>query len=161
MKFNIACLLIVGASAITTMNINRPKNADGEYLDYFQSESGHDGHWSYNRNDSIPENLGGPGSGDDMFAWSMIANYAMERADKATGVPTGEFYFNPISARMAAREILKTHLGLEGDAATEYLNKYFQKTWDHFDTASEGEITADRMSTFFRFLCANMQIVLH
>ena len=92
---------------------------------------------------------------------SMIANYAMEKADKDTDKPTGEFYFNPIAARMASKEILKTHMKLEGAAADDYLDKYFAKTWDHFDTADEGKITSDRMATFFRFLCANMQINLH
>ena len=92
---------------------------------------------------------------------SMIENYAMERADKITKKPTGEFYFNPISARMAAKEVLKTHMKLEGDAANDYLDQYFAKTWDHFDTADEGEISTDRMATFFRFLTANMQTVLH
>ena len=127
--------------------------------DYFSTESGHDGIWSYTR--VVPENFQGAGSGDDQFMNSMIANYAMERADKDTGKPTGYFYFNPIAARMASKEILKTHLGLEGKKADDYLDKYFAKTWDHFDTADEGEITVDRMASFFRFLTANMQIVLH
>ena len=123
------------------------------------SESGHDGLWSYER--VVPDHFDGPGSGDDQFMNSMITNYAMERADKDTGKPTGYFYFNPIAARMAAKEILSTHLKLEGKAADDYLDKYFAKTWDHFDTANEGEITTDRMASFFRFLTANMQIVLH
>ena len=41
------------------------------------------------------------------------------------------------------------------------MDKYFDKTWRHFDTADDGEIEVARMSGFFRFLCANMQINLH
>ena len=154
MKQFIAALLVLSSTAIKV-------EREG---DYFQSESGHDGIWSYER--VVPENYAGGGTetapwADDLFMRSMIANYAMERADKETKKPTGYFYFSPIAARMASKEVLKTHLGLEGAAADAYLDKYFSKTWDHFDTADEGEITTDRMATFFRFLCANMQIILH
>ena len=149
MKYTIAALIVLSTSAIKVERSG----------DYFVSESGHDGIWTYNR--ATPENFDGAGSGDDQFMNSMITNYAMERADKDTHKPTGYFYFNPIAARMASMEILKTHLKLEGKAAEDYLDKYFNKTWDHFDTADEGEITTDRMASFFRFLTANMQIILH
>ena len=46
---------------------------------------------------------------------SMIANYAMEAATPE-GVPTGSFYFNKLSALMAAQEVVSTHLKLEGQA---------------------------------------------
>ena len=152
MKQFIAALLIIGTSAVVLEK--KPVRPD-----YMASDDGFEGHWSYTR--EPPAHFDGPGSGDDQFMNSMISNYAMEKADKDTGVPTGFFYFNPIAARMAAREILSTHLGLTGDAATAYLDQYFEKTWDHFDTANEGILTTDRMASFFRFLTANMQIVLH
>jgi hypothetical protein len=43
----------------------------------------------------------------------MIMNYAVEGAKD--GKPTGEFYFTPLAARMAANEVVQTHLGLKGD----------------------------------------------
>ena len=90
----------------------------------------------------------------------MLKNYAMEEAT-AEGVPTGRFYFNQNAAWMAAQEVVETHLGLKDKAKEAYLNKYFDKTWRHFDTADDGKIELDRMSGFFRFLCNSMQIVLH
>ena len=91
---------------------------------------------------------------------SMITKYAMEAP--AAGVePSGNFYFNHITAFEAAKEILETHLGLKGKANDDYLDQYFEKTWEHFDTASDGKIETARMGGFFRFLCANMQINLH
>ena len=91
---------------------------------------------------------------------SMITKYALEVA-KPTGEPTGDFIFKYPNAKLAAYEIVGTHLGLTGQAADDYLNQYFDKTWEHFDTASDGKIEAARMSGFFRFLCGNMQINLH
>ena len=119
---------------------------------------GHEGLGKYDR--VVPDNLGGPGSGDDMFAWSMINNYALELATPE-GKPTGQFVFKPGQAKQAAYEIIDTHLGLKGAEAEDYLNKYFDKTFAHFDTANYGYIEADRMSGFFRYLCGNMQINLH
>ena len=119
---------------------------------------GQEGLGYYNR--TTPEHFQGPGSGDDQFMHSMITNYALELATPE-GKKTGEFVFKRGNAKAAAYEILDTHLGLQGKEAEDYLNKYFDKTFDHFDTAGDGMIEADRMSGFFRFLCGNMQIDLH
>lgn len=91
---------------------------------------------------------------DDQFMNSMIGNYAHEKATD-TGTPTGDFYMNFGAAKMGAYEVLKTHLGLEGQAAEDYLEKYLNKTFDHFDVNREGKIEAARMSGFYRFLCSN------
>ena len=107
-----------------------------------------------------PEQFSGPGSGDDQFMNSMITNYALEESTDL-GKPTGNFVFKYNNAKMAAWEIIGTHLGLKDKAADDYMNQYFDKTWKHFDTAADGKIEAARMSGFFRFLCGNMNITLH
>ena len=145
--------LIISALVASSSAISLERKGD-----FHPFEDGFEGHWTYNR--VAPEHFDGPGTGDDQFMNSMISNYAMESADK-DGNPTGQFYFNHITAFTAASEILKTHLNLEGKAADDYLDKYFDKTWEHFDTASDGKIETARMGGFFRFLCANMQINLH
>ena len=91
---------------------------------------------------------------NDQFMNSMITNYAHEAATDV-GTPTGDFYMNFGAAKMGAYEVLKTHLGLEGQAAEDYLEKYLNKTFDHFDVNREGKIEASRMSGFYRFLCSN------
>ena len=90
----------------------------------------------------------------------MIKNYALELASPE-GVKTGKFVFKLPQCKAAAYEILKTHMGLEGAAAEDYLNQYLEKTFTHFDTANYGYVEADRMSSFFRYLTGNMQINLH
>ena len=122
---------------------------------------GFEGLGKYDRDPRIPEHFSGPGSGDDQFMNSMITNYALEEATPE-GKPTGNFVFKYGNAKMAAYEIIKTHLGLaEGKAQEDYMDQYFDKTWKHFDTAGDGKIEAARMGGFFRFLCGNMQINLH
>ena len=91
---------------------------------------------------------------------SMITKYALELTTPE-GKPTGNFVFKRTQALMAAQEVVGTHLKLDGKAKEDYLNQYFDKTWEHFDTALDGKIEAARMSGFFRFLCGNMQINLH
>ena len=159
MKYTlIISALLASTSAIKLEQEFSSSSRNPKKPDYYPFEDGFEGHWSYNR--VSPDHFDGAGSGDDQFMNSMIMNYAMESATK-DGTPTGQFYFNHITAFTAAAEILKTHLGLEGKAADDYLDQYFEKTWDHFNTADDGKIEVARMGSFFRFLCANMQINLH
>lgn len=90
----------------------------------------------------------------------MIRNYALELSTDE-GKKTGVFAFKPPQAKMAAYEVLKTHMGLDGKAAEDFLDKNFMPSFEHFDTANYGYIEADRMSSFFRYLTGNMQINLH
>jgi hypothetical protein len=109
---------------------------------------------------TIPTQFDVEGAGGDQFTWSMYANYAREKTTD-TGKKTGEFIFKPQDAAPPCLEILKTHLGLTGKAADDYMDANFQAAFDHFDTASLGYIELDRMSTFFRYFTGNMQIPLH
>ena len=123
-------------------------------------DAGPEGLGTYDRDPRMPGNFAGPDSGDDMFMWSMIKNYALEQAT-VDGKPTGQFVFKMPECRAAAYEILDTHMGLKGKEAEDYLDKYLEKTFAHFDTANYGYIEADRMPGFFRYLTGNMQIDLH
>ena len=163
MKYSVILALVGATSAVklswdtvkTEWNNDNPHPGYNANHDDFE---GSEGLGSYDR--VVPAHLGGPGSGDDMFLWSMINTYALEKATP-TGEPTGNFVFRPMQARMAAQEILGTHMNLHGAEAQAYLDKYFDKTFAHFDTANAGEIEAERMSGFFRYLTGNMQIDLH
>ena len=165
MRFSIAVALLASAQAVKVKwgGIATVWDDDNPHPGY---EAGHDdfegkeGLGEYDRDPRIPERFGGPDSGDDMFMWSMITNYALELASP-DGKPTGQFVFKPQHAKMAAYEILDTHMGLKGKDAEDYLAKYFDKTFAHFDTANYGYIEADRMPGFFRYLTGNMQIDLH
>ena len=75
-------------------------------------------------------------STDDLFMRSMITTYAIE--DKAAH----KFLLNKAATYQAANEVLKTHKGLRGAARKEYLDKYFNKSWAHFDVNREGVIDA-------------------
>lgn len=90
----------------------------------------------------------------------MYDQYARE-ATTDDGKPTGKFIFKPQDALPCAYEILKTHLGLTGKAADDYIAQNFDATFQHFDTASNGFIEAERMPGFFRYFTGNMQIALH
>ena len=109
---------------------------------------------------SIPKQFDVEGAGGDQFMWSMYQNYALEKTT-ADGKPTGRFVLTPMEAKMAAYEILSTHMGLKGKAAEDYLAQNFQAAFDHFDTAATGEIEVERAASFFRYLTGNMAINLH
>ena len=96
---------------------------------------------------------------DDMFMHSMIKNYAKEGKDY-DGKPNGKFYLDRNSGKEASREILHTHLKLEGKALDDYMTHNFDDAWEYYDVNRENLIEADRMSTFFRYLAkdANLNI---
>ena len=75
---------------------------------------GDEGLGKYER--KVPDRFAGPGSGvdaDDQFMNSMISKYALEKATDE-GKPTGKFTMNRGAALTAAREILETHLHMDG-----------------------------------------------
>ena len=111
MKIIIA--LIGAASAISINRWDRKYDEDHPHPGFGADSDGFEGRWFYKR--VIPDNYQGGGSGDDQFMNSMIKNYAMEKATP-DGHPTGDFYFNKMSALMAAQEVVGTHLKLEGQA---------------------------------------------
>ena len=151
-------LLLVACQAVSINRWDRNWDDSHPHPAYSADLDGFDGRWSYHR--EVPDRFDGPGSGDDQFMNSMLTKYAMEESTP-DGHPTGKFFFSKLAALMAAQEITETHLGLKGDAKEDYINKYLDKTFEHFDTAADGKIETERMSGFFRFFCANMQINLH
>ena len=164
MKFTVAALIgLVSVSAFKLQD--HPiatkwdkKNPHPGYQANHDDFEGLEGYGKYDR--EVPDHFQGPGSGDDQFMNSMITNYAVELATPE-GKPTGNFVLRYNNAKQAAYEVVGTHLGLKGKDAEDYISKYFDSTFKHFDTSGSGEIEAARMSGFFRYLCGNMQITLH
>ena len=91
---------------------------------------------------------------------SMYMKYSVE-ASTDDAFPTGKYYMDHMAAWLGAQEVVHTHLGLSGKDLDGFMDKYFEKTWEHFDTAGDGKIEPERMGGFYRFLCGNMQITLH
>ena len=83
----------------------------------------------------------------------MIKDYAVEGQDKETGKPNGLFFMSHDKTRMAALEVLNTHLGMRGADADSYLNKYFDQVWEHFDVNHKGALEAVELNHFMRTLC--------
>ena len=107
--------------------------------------------------------------GGDVMVGSMIRTYAVEEkkcedpalfGTSAACVPTGNFFVKKSSGKMAAKEVIGTHLGLKGTAAKSYLDEYYDKAWAHFDIAGAGLLGVDVMPSFYRFLCSNQSIEL-
>ena len=58
--------------------------------------------------------------------------------------------FKKVNARLAAEEILDTHMGLTGKEASAYMDKNFEKTFKTLDPGNQGYIEVERMQDFFR-----------
>ena len=66
----------------------------------------------------------------------------------------------PKTAKWASEEVLKTHKGLSGQMLEDYINTYFQRTWDNFDVNKEGKIEVIKMPQFMRFLASDQYMSL-
>lgn len=44
---------------------------------------------------------------------------------------------------------------LGGKAADDYVEKYFPRTWDHFDVNGAGVIEVEKMSSLARFILSD------
>ena len=83
-----------------------------------------------------------------MFMHSMIDKYALEGRNP-DGSASGKFVLNKESAKIAAEEVLKTHLHLSGKKLENYMLANFDETWAFYDVNNDDAIEAARMHTFF------------
>ena len=174
MKYTLAIAAILGsANAITLFNLNGSVAYVGagemdestlvqlpveypEKLEYFHAgATGMLGEKEYTR--VVPARFAS--DNDDIFMRSMILNFALELKTKE-GLPTGQFFMNPSTARAAAEEVLATHMKLAGTTLETYLKTYFDKAWGHFDVNRTGIIEVIKMPMFMRFLASDQYMSL-
>lgn len=92
---------------------------------------------------------------DDTLMRSLYKNYATEgMTDK---LPNGHFWVNKADGRRVAKEVVQTHLHLDGEKAEGYLNEHFADTWAKYDVIEEGKVEVDRMPMFLRTICGNAE----
>merc|ERR1719329_1862179 len=97
--------------------------------DGFDGNKGPFGDWREPYERVVPDRF--EGDTGDTFTKKMIKEYAIE----------------------AAVEVIGTHLGLFGAAATAHLDKYFDMVWEHFDVLKKGSLEAIELNHLMRDLC--------
>merc|ERR1712167_128945 len=85
----------------------------------FPGNEGTWGDWREPYERVVPEVF--EGDTGDTFTKKMIKEYAIETANKDTGMPTGKFIMTKDLTRKASVEVLGTHLGLYGADAEAHL----------------------------------------
>ena len=160
MKFTAIFALIASSSAISynrfsgrpiavaLAELNGPAtkwDKDHPHPGFEATDSGYigqEGKGAYTR--VPPSNFRGPdpvATGDDQFMHSIIMKYSLEEATE-DGKKTGKFVFPRVNAQLVAEEVLDTHMGLRGKAASDYLDKNFDRAFKAFDPAGTGKIDA-------------------
>lgn len=81
-----------------------------------------------------------------------MSNFATEGVT-GEGKPDGHFFIVKAQAKELAKEVVKDHLGYEGDKQKKYLDRHFDDTWHHYDVNDEGTMDALWVSTLMRALC--------
>ena len=162
MKTTLAIVALIGSiSAITVRTqdyypeVATAWNADHPHPGFEITQSGFsgvEGLGAYSR--EAPSNFKGPdpvATGDDQFMNSMIMKYSLELTTPE-GQKTGKFVFKKVNAKLAAEEVLETHMGLKGKEEEDYMKKNFEKVFTNLDAAGQGYIEVERMQEFMRQL---------
>lgn len=92
---------------------------------------------------------------DDGLMRSLINNYSVEGQTK--GVPNGHFYLTKDSVDDVSKEVVKTHLGLHGDAADSYVKKHGSELWKHHDVNHNGFLESTEVPQYLRQLVGNVE----
>merc|ERR1719473_1792550 len=123
-----------------------------ERKDYFTHwENGFGGYHTYIRD--IPDRF--EEEKDDRLMHSLYTQYAYE--GKTDGKPNGHFYLNHANGRAVSREVVMTHLGMDGKAADSYLDSEFEPLWRKYDVLEDGKVDIDRMPQFLRQICGSAE----
>ena len=76
-------------------------------------------------------------------------SYSLELKDE-DGKPTGKFFMDEAAAKQASAEVLSTNFGIKD--VSDYMSKYWSKTWGHFDVNQTKMIVVEKMPLLVRFL---------
>ena len=79
---------------------------------------------------------------DDIFMRSMYEKYVSHPKDKEGNAIKAKHVITRSSAMALADEVVGTHRGLSGAEKADYISKYFDKAWNHYDVNQVGYIDA-------------------
>ena len=102
---------------------------------------------------SVPDRFSG--EGDDRLMNSLISRYSLE--GNVGGKPNGHFYLNKEGALAVSKEVVNTHLGMNGKKREQYIAPRFNQIWSHFDVNSDGFLEVERMPQFLRMLVGEVE----
>jgi hypothetical protein len=163
MKYTIAIAALLGLMSSTEVNavarrsfpgvtfVQSADESESEYSDEDENlqlkDDDHYAHWmngfggyhTYIRD--VPDRF--EEEKDDRLMHSLYTQYAYE--GKTDGKPNGHFFLNHANGRAVSREVVMTHLGLDGSGADGYLDKEFEPLWRKYDVLEDGKVDIDRM----------------
>ena len=87
----------------------------------------------------------------DTFERNLIKKYATEGV--TNGKPNGHFFVTKDQVRQVSVEVVQTHLKKSGAENSKFLDKYFNRAWDHFDVNHEGTMDVQWVSTLLKYMC--------
>ena len=89
----------------------------------------------------------------------ILTQFALE-PKTADGKPSGKFIMDKKQTERASKMIVEKYKKLEGAKATEYMSKYFPRTWEHFDVNNDNQLDTADMPAFMKYLCSDQSIDL-
>lgn len=99
-------------------------------------------HLGYDR--ELPEKYS-----DDLLMKSILSNWAIEGKND-DGSKNGHFFMTKASTEEVGKEVVETHMHMQGADRDSYVAEHLSKLWPHYDVNKEGYIDADRVPVLLR-----------
>ena len=89
----------------------------------------------------------------------VLNEYALEKKTEK-GEPSGQFFMNQATTKDLSRDMIMKVKNIDRTKADQYLQQYFQRTWDHFDVNKENLLDALDMTAFCKYFASDQGIDL-
>merc|ERR1712078_424823 len=93
------------------------------------------------------------------FMYLILTHFALEGKDEA-GKPNGKFVMDKATTKDAGEQIVSKYKKLDGKPLDDYMNQFFQRTWEHFDVNQEGKLDSTDMPAFMKYLLSDQSVDL-
>lgn len=106
-------------------------------------------HLNYDR--EVPEKYQG-----DLLMNSIVSKYAIEGRGE-DGSKNGKFFMTKDSTETVAKEVVETHMNMQGAARDAYVAEKLAGLWPHYDVNGDGFVEVERVPVLLRQMVGEVE----
>jgi hypothetical protein len=87
---------------------------------------------------------------------SLVSKFAIEGRGE-DGAKNGHFFMTKDSTEQVAKEVVETHMHMQGGERDAYIAEHLPKLWAHYDVNKDGYIEVERAPVLLRQLVGEVE----